>query len=242
MTPSDSCSTTGEPQRIPFWGYEDLALLLGAVLPCVAVASLLVRIFRFPNEGVRTIVFESVFYALLLGAMYLLIALRYRQAFWRSMGWTFAFPWAWAPILAGPLIAIGLSALGVALRAPPEPVIQDLMTDRFSMVAFMIFGALIGPVFEELTFRGFVLPLLVRSLGNWPGILLTAAPFALLHGPQYHWSWQSILVVGLAGVLFGYTRCKTGSTAAAALVHIGYNATLFAAYLAQRMGNKLLDS
>ncbi len=234
MTPSDSLSTIEEPRRIPFWGYEDLALLLGAVIPSLAVASLLMRIFKFTNAGVRTVAFESLFYALLLGAMYLLIAWRYGEGFWRSLGWTFAFRWAWAPIMAGPFLAISLSTLGVALHAPPEPVIQDLMTDRPSMVAFMIFGALIGPVFEELTFRGFVLPLLAKSMGEWPGILLTAAPFALLHGPQYHWSWQIILIVGLAGVLFGYTRCKTGSTAAAALVHVGYNGTLFAAFLVQK--------
>jgi uncharacterized protein len=227
MTPSE------ERRRIPFWSYEDLALVIGAVLPCYAFA-LVVRKFPFPNEGVRTVVFESFFYALMLGAMYLLIALRYGQPFWRSLGWTFAFRWVWAPIVAGPVLAIGLSALGIALRAPVEPVIQDLMTDRLSIAAVMIFGSLIGPVFEELVFRGFALPLLANSLGNPAGILLTAIPFALLHGTQYHWSWQSILIVGLTAVVLGYTRVKTGSTAAAALVHIGYNATFFAGFLAQK--------
>ena len=234
MTPSGSHSPAGEPRSIPFWGYEDLALLVGAVLPCLAISSGLMRLFRFPNEGVKAVAFECVFYVLQLGAMYLLIGFRYRQPFWRSLGWTFSFRWAWAPVIAGPILAISLAALGGLLRAPPEPVIQDLMTDRLSMAAVMFLGALIGPVFEELTFRGFLLPLLADSLGEWPGILLTATPFALLHGAQYHWSWQSILVVGLAGVAFGYTRSKTGSTVAAALVHIGYNATLFAGFLLQR--------
>ncbi len=225
--------TAEEPRRIPFWSYEDLALLIGALLPCLAIASLLVRIFKFPNEGVRTAAFETLFYAILLGAMYLLIVKKYGQPLWRSLGWTFTFRRGWVPILAGPLLAIGLSVLGIVLRAPPEPVIQNLMTDRASMVAVMILGTLIGPVFEELTFRGFLLPLLADSLGTWPGILLTATPFALLHGAQYHWSWQSILIVGLAGVVFGYVRCKTGSTAAAAMIHIGYNVTFFVGFLAQ---------
>lgn len=227
MTPSE------DRRRIPFWSYEDLALLIGAVLPCLAIA-VVVRKFRFPNEGVRTVVFESLFYALMLGAMYLLIAWRYRQPFWRSMGWTFSFRWPWVPIVAGPVLAISLSALGVALRAPAEPVIQDLMTDKLSIGLVILFGSLIGPVFEELAFRGFLLPLLADSLGDWAGILLTATPFALLHGAQYHWSWQSILIVGLAGVVFGYARVKTGSTLAAALIHIGYNVTFFAGFLAQK--------
>ncbi len=84
MTPSDSLSRIEEPRRIPFWGYEDLALLLGAVIPSLAVASLLMRIFKFTNAGVRTVAFECLFYALLLGAMYLLIAWRYGEGFWRS--------------------------------------------------------------------------------------------------------------------------------------------------------------
>jgi len=58
--------------------------------------------------------------------------------------------------------------------------------------------------------------------------------FAALHGPQYHWAWQVLLTVGLAGVVFGVARIKTGSTAAAAILHVGYDATLFAAFLLQR--------
>jgi membrane protease YdiL (CAAX protease family) len=75
---------------------------------------------------------------------------------------------------------------------------------------------------------------LARSLGAWPGILATALAFALLHGSQFHWAWQSILIIGLAGIAFGLARHKTGSTAAATAIHIGYNSTLFVAFLVQR--------
>jgi membrane protease YdiL (CAAX protease family) len=84
---------------------------------------------------------------------------------------------------------------------------------------------------EELIFRGFVLPLLVRSIGPLGGILLTAIPFALMHGPQYHWSWQHLALLSGVGCAFGWARYSTGSTAVPAVMHAGYNATLFAAYL-----------
>jgi membrane protease YdiL (CAAX protease family) len=102
------------------------------------------------------------------------------------------------------------------------------------MIAVLFFGTLAGPVFEELVFRGFVQPLLARSMPAALAILLTAVPFALLHGPGFGWAWQSVMVVGLAGIVMGIVRQRTGSTAAAALVHVGYNSTLFAGFLLQR--------
>jgi len=81
--------------------------------------------------------------------------------------------------------------------------------------------------------RGFLQPLLQRALGPWLAILLAATGFALLHGQEYQWFWQQLLVVGLAGAAFGFARYKTGSTAAAALLHGGYNLTFFVGYLIQ---------
>jgi membrane protease YdiL (CAAX protease family) len=218
----------------PVWRYEDLVLFLGAMLPCFTAALLLVHRVRFPSDGVQTMTLQFVFYVLLLGALYALIAGRYRQPFWRSLAWTIPSRGAWLCILAGPCLAIALAALSAVLRAPEEPVIQNLMTDRISLIAVVVFGSLLAPIFEELVFRGFIFPLLARSLGAWPGILLTALAFALLHGSQFHWSWQSILIIGMAGIAFGMARYKTGSTAAATAVHVGYNSTLFAVFLVQR--------
>jgi membrane protease YdiL (CAAX protease family) len=55
-----------------------------------------------------------------------------------------------------------------------------------------------------------------------------------MHGPQYGWSWQHVVLVGVAGVVFGMVRHKTGSTAAAAAIHATYNLTFFAAFVFQR--------
>jgi len=86
-------------------------------------------------------------------------------------------------------------------------------------------------VCEELAFRGFLMPLLVRSFGAAIGIAGAAIPFALLHGDQYAWTWQYVLLVALAGVAFGWLRYRTGSTMASALMHSTYNATFYAAFL-----------
>jgi membrane protease YdiL (CAAX protease family) len=89
-------------------------------------------------------------------------------------------------------------------------------------------------MFEEILFRGVLLPLLARSLGAWPGILLTALPFALLHGPQNTWAWQQVVLIGVAGAIFGWVRYRTGATSASFLLHAAYNATGFLGFAIAR--------
>ena len=224
-----------------FWTYQDLLLFTGSVLPAWALAlaimqgGLAVAPSLLAGGAAKTFAFQSLMYLLLLGALYLVLVSRYGQPFWHSLRWTLAFRGAWLCALTGPVLAIVVSLLGVALHTPniPSPI-EDLVTDRRSLLIVLLFSTVFGPLFEEVLFRGFLLPLLVRSVGPWLGILLTAAPFALLHGPQYQWAWQQIVLVGLAGAVFGYARYSTGSTAASTLIHAGYNVTLFLGFLAQR--------
>lgn len=221
-----------------FWGFEDLALFLAAVLPAWLLGTLLVRFGRslapgaFSNNTVRQLAFQSAIYALLVGALYMVIAFRYRRPFWQSIGWVAPERGKWWCIFGGPALAIGLSVLGLVLRTPAVPTpMEGLLSE--APLTFAFFAVVLGPVFEELLFRGFLQPLFERALGGWLAILLTATGFAMLHGQQYQWAWQQLLVVGLAGVAFGYARYKTGSTAAAALLHGGYNLTFFVGSLIQ---------
>jgi uncharacterized protein len=224
-------------RRGPIWGYRDLALFLSAVLPSLALAALLLRTTRmvapafFSSDAVRTLVFQSFMYVFLVGALYLVVAWRYGEPFLPSLGWTFPIPRAFLVLAAGPALTIALSALGVLLRAPLDSSqIEVLIKSRASLAAIILFGVVLAPIFEEMLFRGFLLPLLVRSMGPWLGILLTSVPFALLHGAQNHWAWQPVLLIGIAGIAFGLVRYKTGSTTAAFLMHSAYNATGFLGY------------
>ncbi len=230
-------------RRGPVWGYLDLALYLGAVLPSWALAFLLSQTSRslaprlFSSDAVRTLVFQSFMYVFLVGALYLVIAGRYHEPFWRSLGWTFPIPHPLLLLTVGPALAVALSALGVLLRAPMDgSQIEILIKSRASLAAIILFGVLLAPIFEEMLFRGFLLPLLARSLGPELGILLTAIPFALLHGAQNQWAWQPVLLIGIAGIAFGYVRYKTGSTTAAFLMHSAYNAMGFLGYTLTHWG------
>jgi membrane protease YdiL (CAAX protease family) len=137
-------------------------------------------------------------------------------------------------VFAGPVLALLIAVLGLALQTPEINMpIRDLLTDWTSVLLVGIFATTLGPLCEELAFRGFLLPLVARSLGRVAGVIVAALPFAILHGPQYAWSWRHVLLITLAGAVFGWVRLRSRSTFAAALVHAGYNLTFFSAYLFQ---------
>jgi hypothetical protein len=137
-------------------------------------------------------------------------------------------------VIGGPALALLVASLGVVLQTPEiQMPIKDLFTDRFSIALVAVFATTLGPLCEELAFRGFLLPLVARSLGPAAGVLIAALPFAILHGPQYSWSWRHILLIALAGMVFGWMRLRSRSTLAATLMHAGYNFTFFSAYLFQ---------
>jgi hypothetical protein len=136
----------------------------------------------------------------------------------------------------GIYVAVGILALGVILRTPAvESPMHEMLRDPVSIALVGILASTIGPFFEEVFFRGLLQPVLVSRLGVISGIVLSSLPFALLHGPQYAWSWRHILLITLAGAAFGWRRYKTESTGAAAVMHGAYNFTLFVGFIAGRI-------
>jgi membrane protease YdiL (CAAX protease family) len=224
----------------PFWGWSDIGLFAGLALPCIFLASALTRALFLlpgpaPGEASRAMTLQALGYALWFAGLWALLKLRYDQPFWRSMGWRVPWPRMGVTLLLGPVLVLVVVALGGMMRTPVvDNSIQQLLRDRWSVVLVGVFAVTAGPLAEELMFRGFLQPVAMRSLGAWAGVALASAPFALLHGPQYQWSWQHIALLFLASCTFGVVRWRTNSTAASTLVHASYNLTFYLGYLLQR--------
>lgn len=236
--PSPPVQEPEPPPQIPFWGYVDLLAFLAAALPSMLVASLIAHglfsAFALPARGKAPELVTAQFLAYLFwfACLYLLLRLRYDQPFWESLGWVRAGEDVWRRVGFGVALALAVGILGALLRTPDlDMPMKRLLSDRTAVLMVGLAAVTAGPVCEEIAFRGFLMPLLMRSLGPAAAIILSALPFALLHGPQYAWSWRHVVLITLAGSVFGYTRWRTGSTAAAAIVHASYNATFFAAYV-----------
>jgi uncharacterized protein len=221
-----------------FWDYQDLLMFVAALLPALLGAMLLVgMLFRglgLPGSGKAPQLLAAQFlgYAFWFGFLYLILRLKYGCPFWKSLGWVRFSERFLQHAVFGLALALSVGFLGVLLRTPDlDTPMKRLLSDRLSVILIGVAAATVGPLCEELAFRGFVQPILVRSLGAAPGIVLTALPFALLHGPEYAWSWRHVLLIAAAGCSFGWMRYRTGSTAAAAVMHAAYNSTFFAAML-----------
>jgi membrane protease YdiL (CAAX protease family) len=229
-----------KPERDPFWGYGDVVILAGLAIPAMLLGLGLVKAAFWGlglHPAVETwelLLAQTAGYLLLFAALFAILHLQYGRPFWASLAWTrprIGLGWI---VLAGAGAVFGVALLGLAIQVPnTRNAIVDLLKDRTSIILIVFFGVTLAPLCEELIFRGFLQPLLVRSIGTVPGILAAALPFGLLHFKQYGDSWKHVVLISLAGAAFGWMRQASGSTKAATIMHGTYNALEFVAFLAQ---------
>ncbi len=111
-----------------------------------------------------------------------------------------------------------LDAMGQTL--PPQTVLDYFAGEpgnssgRF--VAILVV-CIMGPLSEEIVFRGFVQGALANFMNRWVAVLTASAIFGAYHGLLYAFP------VGLLGLFFGWLRERTGGLAAPALAHMIHN-------------------
>lgn len=224
------------PVRYPFWTWTDLALFAGLAVPCLIASAGIAQALGLISAPLKRLnVWTSMlfFYGLWFGALWALMRTRYGRPFWESLGWAWPVRNLGFVMMLGPLLALSVGLLGLLLRTPQKELpLMKLIDSPLALVLFGLFSVVLGPLTEELAFRGFFMPLAIRSLGVAGGIVASALPFAILHGPQYAWTWQYVVLIGFAGAMFGSVRYYTGSTLASAVMHSTYNLTFFSALLA----------
>ena len=159
------------------------------------------------------------------------------QPLLRSLGWV-RQPFETVYLAGWGLLLFFIGVLmQIVLRMPDTtdtPFQKMLYGDYFSPFVLAAFGVTLGPIIEELLFRGLLQPVLVSAAGVFPGILITSLLFALLHLQQNAGIWQSGVIIAIAGFGFGVVRHVTGSTRASSIVHVAYNSLPFAVTLMQR--------
>lgn len=87
--------------------------------------------------------------------------------------------------------------------------------------------AVCAPVWEELMFRGFLLPSLARYLPHWAAIAATSLIFALVH-----FSRDGLLPLLLLGCVFGASYAYTRNLLAPIVLHSLWNVGLLVQLLA----------
>jgi membrane protease YdiL (CAAX protease family) len=93
----------------------------------------------------------------------------------------------------------------------------------------------LGPVLEEIVFRGYLFALVIWSFRRVAGrhrwnrwvVAIAALLFAVVHLAQPGVSWLQMACITSTGALYGWIRYFSGSAAPAAAAHAAYNLTLY---------------
>jgi membrane protease YdiL (CAAX protease family) len=228
-TPATPEATSSE--REPFWGYLDLALVVGLLIGAMVLVALIAGIILYANPKLRgnpaplMMPMNLVVYGALYLSLRAALQLRYHQPVFRSLGWRRTQTNPLILIFGGIVLAFVIS-LGASLMHTPKIAtpFDQFTKSPVELAIFAIMAVVIAPIFEELFFRGFVQPLLSRTFGVIAGVLITAALFGALHLMEYAWAWQYALFITLAGAVFGWLRARTGSIIPSTLMHGAFNA------------------
>ena len=142
-----------------------------------------------------------------------------------------AVRWTWPPnpllfLASGVALAIGLQGVAHFVPMPKELPIDRFFQTPAEAWTLSLFGITLAPLIEELFFRGFLYPVLVRRMGTVVAVLLTSIGFGLIHAPQLGRAWGPVLVVFLVGLALTITRAVTKSVCPGLLMHAAYNFTL----------------
>jgi membrane protease YdiL (CAAX protease family) len=126
-----------------------------------------------------------------------------------------------AAALLAVLLATGMVA-GLTGQETPE-----FMGDTYNsaktagmLPLLMISFVFLGPLQEELLFRGFFFRGFVPAFGVWPTIILTSTVWAFTH-MQYQWFFVGEIFV--LGLVFGWLRWRSGSTLLTIVLHAAVN-------------------
>lgn len=243
-------SNIPEDLRTP-WDLLDLVIFLAfglcaLVVVTNAMATLAVTFFgvnphqleKFATGNAPFIVLRQVFwFGSLLIFLYAIVRRRTDQPVWRTLGWRkLTFPSTnhfvtWFTLLfSGAVLAFVVQIVSRFVTTEAKLPIEALFSQRRNALWMMGFGILVAPLAEETVFRGYIYPVLARKLGAVAGILLTGTLFGLMHAPQLWGGWGQIVLLVVVGMIFTTMRAWTGTVLSSYLLHLGYNALLFAGF------------
>ncbi|MBT9312126.1 CPBP family intramembrane glutamic endopeptidase [Leptothoe kymatousa] len=134
-------------------------------------------------------------------------------------------------LVALPLM-IAVSALNQQIwhgQGGNNPLLQAVLqeSDAIALLMFFLTAAVAAPVFEEILFRGFLLPSLTRYMPVWGAIVLSSFIFAAAH-----LSLSEVIPLTLLGAILAWVYTRSRNLLSPMLIHSLWNsATLIGLFL-----------
>lgn len=133
-------------------------------------------------------------------------------------------PFGFSALILG--VAAQLSIIFVLNIIPfPEAWVEALngnyeYISRSGMVVQYLSVAFVGPIAEEVIFRGLVLNKLNQNMNSWVAIIISSVAFGAMHGTIIGFLYATVI-----GIIMGWLYIKFNSVLPSALFHIAFNAT-----------------
>jgi membrane protease YdiL (CAAX protease family) len=134
-------------------------------------------------------------------------------------------------LLVGAGLQVGLSIVAYAVivgvfggEAPTQDVVEAASdaigaSERLLVVLGVV---IVGPVVEELVFRGVLLSVLRRRQSEWRAVLVSSGAFAALHLIDPN-AALAVPFLFAAGIVMGRAVITTGRLGRAVAIHAGFN-------------------
>jgi len=266
--------------RIPHLGHLALLLVLAASMGLLCSTLLVLAGLHFHLFGVSTLdqaktdvhytlgSTVALYLATFAAALFVLPRV-WRKGFFAGIQWNgpTALCLRWRLFAMGGLCFLLAMLDEILLPSPANAPIDEMFRSPGAAWMMFGFGVTLAPFFEEIAFRGFLLPALAtawdwaieRATGKPPrpldarghpqwsifamilASILTSLPFALMHADQQgHALGPFLLLVAISLVLCA-VRLRTRSVAASVAVHASYNFLLFAFMFLGSGGFRHLD-
>ena len=206
-------------------------------------------------------------YAGTLAAAWLFFPLLWNKSFLEGVRWHWRVARSLAVWLlpAGLLLGISIAFLDQFIAQPKTPEIDQFFGSPLTAWVITFFGIFVAPVFEEIAFRGMLLPafaiacdwLRMPRTGDGYALwrsgtaisrvawgfsaVLTSTLFVWLHAQQVGYAWGVLAALFCVSLVLTGVRLRFDSVAASATVHAGYNGLIFLAGLVATGGYRHLD-
>jgi membrane protease YdiL (CAAX protease family) len=159
---------------------------------------------------------HSLEVAMLIGIVIMLFYLFYSKSFsLRKQEWTYR-PISFIPfvVILGAAMIFFLDYILIIFKWLPDLMKQNFL-NMFQSPLGIIEAAFIGPIFEEILYRGVITKSLLKSYSPARAIIISALMFGIAH-----FNPAQIPTAILAGVLFAWLYYVTGSLIPGIIIHI----------------------
>ncbi|QNI35946.1 CPBP family intramembrane glutamic endopeptidase [Edaphobacter albus] len=257
--PPSNAAGPGVPARVPHLGHAILFVSF-AGLTLVLSQSILLGLSHIGQKAAASamhpkllVAAMAISYLLTLTTSYFFFPLLWLRSFGNGLQWNFDAAWrnAYKLIPIGLITGFAVQGISSLIPVPKSIPMDNFFRTPSDVWLVTAFGTLLGPLFEEVAFRGFLLPAFAIAY-DWLSLPKTPAArerwhnttgltvaslifsaivssifFALLHAEQLAHAWAALFVLFCVSLILTLVRIRTRSVASSTLVHAAYNFSVF---------------